>query len=257
MGALLIRLTHGAADLAVGAAVEAAGHPAVGRDAGSVAGIGEIGVPVTSDPDALAGADVAVDFSLHTAVPANVRAAAKHGKPVVIGTTGLTADEDAAVRDAARTVPVLRAPNMSRGMNLLFALIEQAARVLGREYDAEIVETHHRHKKDAPSGTALRLAESISRGRGQDPAQSLCYGRRGETGERPAGQIGVHALRAGDEVGEHTVLFATEGERVAFSHRAGSREAFAAGALHAARWLVTRRPGLYDMQDVLGLKNAT
>jgi 4-hydroxy-tetrahydrodipicolinate reductase len=174
---------------------------------------------------------------------------------VVVGTTGLSPEERAAVDEAAKIIPIMSAPNMSLGVNLLFTLVEQAAQALGMDYDVEITEAHHRYKKDAPSGTALRLGEKVAHGRKQNFRDVTIYGREGLGGERPKGQIGIHAIRAADIIGDHTVLFATEGERVEISHRATSRDAFAKGALHAGVWLVGgRKPGLYDMQDVLGLR---
>ena len=161
----------------------------------------------------------------------------------------------AAVELAAKSIAIVSAPNMSLGVNLLFALVEQAGKALGLDYDVEITEAHHRHKKDAPSGTALRLGEKVAQGRKQNFRDVAIYGREGLGGERPRGQIGIHAIRAADIIGDHTVLFATEGERVEISHRASSRDAFAKGALHASSWLATgRKPGMYDMQDVLGLR---
>jgi 4-hydroxy-tetrahydrodipicolinate reductase len=172
---------------------------------------------------------------------------------MVIGTTGLDAAETRAVHEAARKIPIVWAPNMSLGVNLLFALVEQTSRTLGMDYDIEIIETHHRRKKDAPSGTALRLGEKAAQGRGQSLESAVTHGRCGITGDRPRGQIGMHAMRAGDAIGDHTVLFATDGERLELSHRATNRDAFAAGALRAAVWVAGRTPGLYDMKDVLGL----
>lgn len=235
-------------------AVDAEGHPSIGQDAGSVAGAGALSVPITADAQsACASADVLIDFSFHAAVPDHARLAAETGRPMVIGTTGLTDDELAAVNDAAQQIAVMMAPNMSLGVNLLFALTQKAASVLGTSYDAEIIDVHHRHKKDAPSGTALRLGEKLAIGRDQNFEDVVCYGRAGDTGERPEGQIGIHALRSGDAIGDHVVSFATEGERIELAHSATSRDAFANGALHAARWVTSEGPGLYDMQDVLGL----
>jgi 4-hydroxy-tetrahydrodipicolinate reductase len=254
MGQALVRCSRRLEGVAIAGAVETAGHAALGRDAGVVAGIGELGVKVTDDlRAAIAGADAVIDFSVREAAPANVRAAAELRRAYVLGTTGLNDGERAAVQRAAQTVPIVWAPNMSLAVNLLFALVEKAAGVLGPDYDIEIVEMHHRFKKDAPSGTALRLGEKAAAGRGQAFASVANYGREGQVGERPRGQIGIHAVRGGDAVGDHTVLFATEGERLELTHRATSREAFAMGALHAARWVVSQRPRLYDMQDVLGL----
>jgi 4-hydroxy-tetrahydrodipicolinate reductase len=255
MGQVLVRCAQSMPDVQVTAAVEQASSPLLGKDPGLIAGIGDVGLQITSDlAAALNAADVTIDFSFHEAVPQNVRLAAQHGKAVVIGTTGLNPDERAAVNKAAQTIPIVWAPNMSLGVNLLFALVQQAGRILGMDYDVEIVEAHHRFKKDAPSGTALRLGEKVAEGRGQVFKDVAIYGREGLGDERPRGQIGLHALRAADIIGDHTVLFATDGERVEISHRATSRDAFARGALRAATWVGGRKPGLYDMQDVLGLR---
>lgn len=254
MGRMLVRCGHEMSGIDVTGATEIAGHASLGLDAGTLAGIGSLGVALTpSLGDALANADVLIDFTFHSAVAINAAAAAASGKSIVIGTTGLTDEEAVVVHNAARTVPIVWAPNMSLGVNLLFALAQRAAAILGTDYDAEIVEAHHRHKQDAPSGTALRLGEKVAAGRGQDFDSVTVYGREGVTGERPKGQIGIHAVRVGDVVGEHTLTFGTDGERVEFSHRASSRAAFANGALKAAIWLQGREAGLYDMQDVLGL----
>jgi 4-hydroxy-tetrahydrodipicolinate reductase len=253
MGQAVIRCAQRMDSVRVVAAVEGSAHPALGQDAGVAAGIGPIGVKLAAATGAAAEADALIDFSSHDAAPLNVGLAVSLGKGLVLGTTGLDARESSVVKEAAARVPIVWSPNMSLGMNLLFAMAGKAAAALGLDYDVEIVETHHRHKQDAPSGTALRLAEKVARGRQQDPASVLKHGRQGLTGERPRGQIGMHALRAGDEVGEHRVLFANEGERIEFLHRASSRDALAKGALRAAVWVAGRKPGLYDMQDVLGL----
>lgn len=255
MGQALARCSKLMTDVQVVAAVDAAACPLCGKDLGVVAGIGEIGTVISHDlASAVRAADVLIDFSFHENVPLTVKLAAEHRKAVVIGTTGLNPDERAAVDRAAGAIPIVWAPNMSLGVNMLFSLVEQAAKALGVDYDVEITEAHHRYKKDAPSGTALRLGEKVAEGRGQQFRDVAIYGREGLGGERPKGQIGIHALRAADIIGEHTVFFATEGERVEISHRATSRDAFAKGALRAAQWAVGRAPGLYDMQDVLGLK---
>lgn len=191
-----------------------------------------------------------IDFSFHTAVPALVAKAAEAGIPYVIGTTGITEDEQSAVNAAAKRIPVVQSGNYSLGVNLMLALVEKAAATLGKEYDIEITEMHHRHKKDAPSGTALMLAKSAAKGRGRD-AGAFIYGREGETGERPVGEIAIHALRGGSVVGDHTVMFAGELERVEIIHKAQDRAAFAAGALKALAWAKGRAPGIYTMRDVL------
>ena len=199
-----------------------------------------------------AGTDAVVDFTFHTAVPANIAKAAEEGVAYVLGTTGLTPEEQAAVEAAAKKVPVVQSSNYSLGVNLLLDLVRRAAATLGEEYDIEVVEMHHRMKKDAPSGTALMLAGAAAEGRGVDLDDVAVYGREGMVGERPAGEIAIHALRGGSVVGDHTVMFAGDVERVEITHRAQSREAFAAGALRAAEWTAGKAPGLYSMRDVLG-----
>ena len=199
-----------------------------------------------------AGTEAVIDFSFHSAVPAFVAKAAEEGLAYVLGTTGLSAEEQQAVDAAAKRIPVVQSGNYSLGVNLLLTLVKTAAKVLGPEYDVEVVEMHHRHKKDAPSGTALMLAKAAAAGRGVDFDAAAVYGRKGIVGERPEGEIAVHALRGGSVVGDHTVMFAGEVERVELTHRAQSREAFAAGALKAAQWAAGRQPGIYTMRDVLG-----
>ena len=199
-----------------------------------------------------AGTDAVVDFTFHSAVPANIVKAAEEGVAYVLGTTGLTPEEQAAVEAAAKKVPVVQSSNYSLGVNLLLDLVRRAAATLGEEYDIEVVEMHHRMKKDAPSGTALMLAGAAAEGRGVDLDDVAVYGREGMVGERPAGEIAIHALRGGSVVGDHTVMFAGDVERVEITHRAQSREAFAAGALRAAEWTAGKAPGLYSMRDVLG-----
>ena len=252
MGQALIRCAPRLPELQVVAALENAGHAALGQDAGLQAGIGAIQVPITAG--ASSSAEVVIDFTFHTAVIANLDAAVAAKQAVVLGTTGLTEAEQAAVHNAATQVPIVWAANMSLGVNVLLDLVRRAAAILGPDYDAEIVEMHHHFKKDAPSGTALALAESLAKGRGVALKDVICHGREGMVGERPRGQIGMHALRGGDVVGDHTVMFACEGERVEITHRASSREAFAMGALKAALWLHGKKPGLYNMRNVLGLE---
>ena len=217
---------------------------------------GGTGVTVTSDLAAVAPlCDVIVDFSSHHGTAGNAPRIAGWGKGWVIGTTGLSAEEKAAVADAAKKVPVVHTPNMSLGVNLLFALLEQAGRALkDKGYDVEIVERHHRRKKDAPSGTALYLGQAVANGMGADLQEVAVHGRQGlSKTDRPAAEIGFHAVRGGDIVGDHTVLFAADGECIEFSHRATSRDTFAIGALRAAAWLAGRPAGLYGMRDVLGV----
>lgn len=192
-----------------------------------------------------------IDFSFHTAVPAAVKKAAEQGIAYVIGTTGLTQEEQSVVDEAAKKIPVVQSGNYSLGINLLLELVKKASNVLGEEYDIEVVEMHHRHKKDAPSGTALMLAKAAADGRGLDFVKNAIYGREGETGERSSSEIAVHALRGGSVIGDHTVMFAGEVERVEITHKAQGREAFAAGALKALSWAKGKAPGLYNMRDVL------
>ena len=196
-----------------------------------------------------------IDFSYHTAVPVAVEKAAAKGIAYVIGTTGLTADEQKSVDAASKKIPIVQSGNYSLGVNLLLELVKNAAKVLGPEYDIEVTEMHHKHKKDAPSGTALMLARAAAQGRGKREEGRGCeftYGRHGDIGERPVGEIAIHALRGGSVVGDHTVMFAGDVERVELTHKAQGREAFAAGALKALKWAASQKPGLYNMRDVLG-----
>ena len=203
---------------------------------------------------ALAAAEVCIDFTLPESTVEHAGACRSRGCPMVIGTTGLSAGQLAALADAARDVAVVHAPNMSVGVNLCFKLLGIAARALGDGVDVEIIEAHHRHKVDAPSGTAVRMGEIIAAELGRDLAECAVYGREGHTGARDRRTIGFETIRAGDIVGEHTVMFGGDGERIELTHRSSSRANYAAGAVRAARWVVSRPPGLYDMQDVLGLR---
>lgn len=257
MGCALIRCIVRADDLELTGATEYAGAPSLDSDAGTTAGCAPLNVKITSDPAvAVGGADVAIDFSSREALAGNLQVTAGRGIPIVIGTTGLDDAMLAAVAETAQRIPIVRAANMSTGINVLLDLATRAAAILGFDYDIEIAETHHRHKKDAPSGTALALAAAVAAGREQNLAEVMVHGRSGMAGARPRGEIGMHALRGGDVVGEHTVHFAADGEKLEFTHRASSREAFALGALRAARWLAGRPSGLYDMRDVLGLRTS-
>ena len=255
MGRMLIREIGAAAGCIVSAATEQPGDAAVGRDAGAMAGLDPLGVTVVDNAGAAgAASDVLVDFTVPAAAAGHAAAAAETGTALVIGTTGLEPDQIAALEAAAATVPVVYAPNMSLGVNLLFAVTEQVARALGDDWDIEIQEMHHKHKADAPSGTALGFGRAAARGRDVDLDTAADRGRDGVTGARRQGDIGFAVLRGGDVAGEHTVMFATEGERVELTHKAGSRAIFARGAVRAARWAAGRAPGLYDMADVLGLR---
>lgn len=202
----------------------------------------------------LAKSDVLIDFTVADACVGNVRAAAEAGKPAVVGTTGLNDAQKAELATLAKRIAIVHAPNMSVGVNLLFKLTSEVASILGLDYNVEIVETHHNQKKDSPSGTAVRLAERAAEALGLDYAADAAHGREGLIGARPARQIGMHAVRGGDVVGDHTVYFIGQGERIELTHRAHNRDNFARGSLRAARFLLTAAPGLYDMQDVLGLR---
>ena len=255
MGRTLVAACADRPDVECAGALEHRGHDAIGVDAGTLAGVGAIGVEVTDDPGRfLDAADGVVDFSLPAGAAALAERCRAAGRQIVIGTTGLSAGERARVEACAADVPVLVAPNMSVGVNACFHLIEIASRVLGAETDVEIIEAHHRNKVDAPSGTAVRMGEIVADVLGRDLAKCAVYGREGHTGVRASGTIGFETIRGGDMVGEHTVMFAGTGERVEITHRSGSRLNFAHGALRASLWLRDRDAGLYDMQDVLGLR---
>lgn len=254
MGHCLVRALRDCEDLVLTGALASPTSAALGRDAGEVAQTGPVAVEVTADRAlALARAAVAIDFTLPEAVEDNLAAAAKAGIPLVIGITGLDEERHAAIRRASATLPVLVAPNMSLAVNLLFELAGRAAEALPADYDVEILEAHHRHKADAPSGTALRLGEVIAGARHGRLADVAVYGRSGKSAGRVPGAIGFASLRGGGIVGEHHVLFAGSGETIELVHRATDRMTFAHGALAAARWLVGKPPGLYGMSDVLGL----
>lgn len=250
MGRRLVALAHEDEQLQLVAALESSGHGLLGQDVGEVAGIGPIGVKLADT--LLEEPRIVIDFSLPVAAGAVIRLCLEHRAGLVMGTTGLSAADQAALDDAAGTIPVLQAPNMSLGVNLMFAVAGQIAARLGEDYDIEIVEAHHRFKKDAPSGTALGLAEAICRASGRDMATALQHGRSGEQ-ERKPGQIGMHALRMGDVVGRHTASFATLGEELQLTHIASNRDVFVRGALTAAKWLADKPAGRYGMKDVLGL----
>ncbi|MGH8119646.1 MAG: 4-hydroxy-tetrahydrodipicolinate reductase [Gammaproteobacteria bacterium] len=255
MGKTIIEACQETRGVRVAAAIEQKGSPALGKDAGEVAGTGRLGVAIVDDIAGVAGAfDVLIDFTAAPSVPENVKKCRKAGKNMVIGTTGLAPEQKKIITAAARDVAIVFAPNMSIGVNLCFRLLELAAQVIGADSDIEIIEAHHREKKDAPSGTSLRMGEVIAQTLGRDLRKCAVYGRRGVTGARNRKTIGFETIRAGDIVGEHTVMFATSGERVEISHKASSRKTFATGAIRAAQWITDRRNGLYDMQDVLGLE---
>ncbi|HUT23207.1 MAG TPA: 4-hydroxy-tetrahydrodipicolinate reductase [Sumerlaeia bacterium] len=255
MGLTILRCAAEDPEFEIVGGVEAEGSAAVGRRVGDLIGRPEINAPIVGDFVGLAPPDnaVVVDFSLPEGLVPQIRWSAEQGLSSVIGTTGLGESERAEIERASREIPVVFAPNMSVGVNTLFKITADVARILGESYDVEIAEMHHRYKKDAPSGTARRLGEIAAEAMGGTYEELVRDGRSGITGERPARQIGMHALRGGDVVGEHTVTFAALGERIELTHRAQSRETFARGALRAAAWVAGREPGLYDMQDVLGI----
>jgi 4-hydroxy-tetrahydrodipicolinate reductase len=256
MGSTLLRLARGSPGLSVVGATARPGSAAVGQDAGHAARLSDpLGLAVVDSLGRAidAGAQVVIDFTHAQASVEHARLCAARGVPMVIGSTGFTPESRAEVAVAAQAIPVVLAPNTSVGVNVVIQVAAELARVLGEGFDVEVLEAHHRMKKDAPSGTALRLAEVLAGALGRT-REELVFAREGEVGARTQKEIGVQALRGGDVVGEHTVYFFGEGERVELTHRATSRDQFAKGALRAANWVVAQRPGLYDMADVLGLK---
>ena len=246
MGRTLIEGVLADRELTLAVALEAPGAAAIGQAAGALR--------ITADLAALAAADVLVDFTRPEGTLAYLEACLKQNRRMVIGTTGFSEAQSARIAEAARRIPIVLSPNFAIGVNVVFRLAQTAARALGDAYDVEIVEAHHRHKADAPSGTALKLGELVAQALGRDLGKVATHGRHGDTGERPARAIGFHAIRGGEIVGEHTVLFAGPGERVEVTVRSQSRTTYASGAIRAAKWLAGQGPGLYDMFDVLGLK---
>ncbi|MGI9304007.1 MAG: 4-hydroxy-tetrahydrodipicolinate reductase [Gammaproteobacteria bacterium] len=255
MGRALIEAANLDGAITLGAAVEHPDSSLIGADAGEVAGVGKAGVPILASLAALGDAyDVAIDFTRPGPALATLDICREQGKRMVIGTTGFSAAQREQIEAAARDIAVVLAPNMSVGLNLCLKLLDTAARVLGDDVDVEVIEAHHRHKVDAPSGTALKMGEVLAAALGRDLDECAVYGRQGNTGERDRKTIGFETIRAGDIVGEHTVLFGAAGERVEITHKASSRMTFARGAMRAAKWLADKPCGLFDMQDVLGLK---
>jgi len=255
MGSRIGQILSETSGVVLAGGFERPGHPLVGKDLSFAVGGEPRGVIIGSSiEEVLSAAEVVIDFTSAEASLANLRAASRAGVPMVIGSTGWKPEGLAEARELAGRVPVVIAPNMSRGVNVLFKVVADVARLLGEDFDIEVLEAHHRMKKDAPSGTALRLAEAAAKALGRDLSAVGVYERRGLTGERTKDEIGLQTLRGGDIVGEHMVLFAGMGERIELIHRAHSRDNFARGAVHAAKWVVAQPPGLYDMQDVLGIK---
>lgn len=252
MGRMLLTGIESSTDLKLSGGMDSPDSPWLSKDASGFAGAIGAGVIVTANPAiAVRGAQVSIAFALPQATPTLVAACVKARCPLVLGTTGHSPEQKATVDEAAKQIPVVMTSNFSLGVNLLFKLAEQTARALNADYDIEIYEAHHRNKKDAPSGTALSLGESVAKGRGVSLKEKAVYERYGDTGARERGSIGFSVIRGGDIIGDHTVTFAGIGERIELTHRASDRMAFAQGALHAARWLVGKSPGMYSMQDVL------
>jgi 4-hydroxy-tetrahydrodipicolinate reductase len=254
MGKTLVQAISEADGLTLGAAFEHPDNEALGRDAGELAGIGTAGVSISGDPGScVSDFDVVIDFTVPAATVALAQVCAQHGKALVVGTTGFTESELTKLQDAAKHTAVFMAPNMSVGVNLVFKLIEIAAQALGNSVDVEVIEAHHRHKIDAPSGTAVKMGEVLAAALDRNLEKDAIYGRQGITGARARNTIGFSTVRGGDIVGEHTVMFAGEGERIEITHRASSRMNFAQGALRAAHYVSDKTPGMYDMQMLLDL----
>jgi 4-hydroxy-tetrahydrodipicolinate reductase len=255
MGSRIVNVLSTSEGITLGGALERKGQPLIGQDAGGPAGIPATGVKITDDlAAALRAGDVLIDFTSPEASFAHLKACAEQGRAAVIGSTGFTKEHLAEVHTYVQKVPCVLSPNMSIGVNLCFKVLAEIAKTIGEDYDMEIVEAHHRMKKDAPSGTAMKMAQVIAQAVNRNLDEVGVYARKGMIGERTKKEIGIQTLRAGDIVGEHTVLFAGKGERIELTHRAHSRDTFAAGAVRAAKWVVGKKPGLYDMMDVLGLK---
>ena len=252
MGKFIISLAVEADEFDIIAAIENKDHPDIGKDAGLVAGMQPINVEIGSNyPDS---SDVVIDFSQPAAADKTIDYCSKSGAALVLGTTGLNDEQREKIKAASEKVPVIYGTNMSVGMNVLFSIVGKVAALLGGDYDIEIIEQHHRFKKDAPSGSALTLAENICKATERGFPDSLVHGREGKEALRQEGSIGMHAVRAGDITGEHSVIFGTLGEKVTLSHTAHSRDTFARGALRAAKWLTGKKPASYSMADVLGIK---
>jgi len=254
MGKTIVLCIEDTEGVSVTGGIEYSGHPAIGSDIGELAGVEKKGIAIVENiEDALASCDVIIDFTTPDASVHNLNMAVKYAKSIVIGTTGFSAGQKESISQAAKSIRCVLAPNMSIGVNVLFKVAGDVAKILDDAYDIEIIEAHHKFKKDAPSGTAVRLSEIIADSLGRSIDEVGVYGRKGMT-ERTSKEIGVHTIRAGDIVGEHRVLFGGMGENLELFHRAQSRETFARGSIRAATWLVNQSHGLYDMQDVLGLR---
>jgi len=255
MGGAVVRAIRQTSDIKLVGAIDRPAGARLGKDAGEISQAGKLNLPVSDDlARYLRPNSVVIDFTSAEASLTYLRVAAKKKTPIVVGTTGFNPTQVAEIKKLARRTPVLLSANMSLGVNLLVSVVEKVAEKLGDDYDVEIIEAHHRFKKDAPSGTALAMGKAIAKGLKRDLDQVAINGRKGITGERSKREIALLSVRAGDIVGEHTVIFGGIGERLEFIHRAHSRDTFARGAVRAAQWLANQKPGLYDMQDVLGLK---
>lgn len=255
MGKTIIEVINSNERVELGAAIESHDSTFIGMDAGTIAGVGAQNVLIDDNLDVQsANFDVLIDFTFAAGIDENINSCKKHNKPIVIGTTGLSDAQKELIQTCSESIPIVFAPNMSIGVNLCLKLLELASNIIGEDSDIEIIEAHHRHKVDAPSGTAIKMGEVIANQLGRNLDDCAIYGREGFTGERDRKTIGFETIRAGDIVGDHTVMFASEGERVEITHKASSRKTFASGAVRAAEWLVNKESGLFDMQDVLGLK---
>ena len=258
MGRMLVTGILQDKDLELVGAIEASSVPFLGKDAGELAGLASLGVPIVDDshlPELFKKADVAINFiTPKEAVLKHLQIAVDNKKPMVIGTTGFTVEEEEKIKELASNIPIVKAPNMSIGVNVMLKVLRDIAKVLGDDYDVEIIETHHNKKKDSPSGTADRMARVIAEALGRNLGEVGIYGRKGIVGERTQEEIGIHAVRAGDIVGDHIVLFGGIGERLEIIHRAQSREPYVKGALRAAKWIINAPNGLHDISEVLGLQ---
>ena len=256
MGRMLIEATQDNPQTTLSAAIERQGSSLVGADAGEVAAIGRLEIQIVDDLKAvISDIDVLIDFSLPAATEQNMQVCAEHNVAMVIGTTGFNEQQEQVLATASEQIAIVYAGNYSTGVNLSLKLLGMAAKAFGKDADVEIIEAHHKHKIDAPSGTAYMMAEAVAEARGQNLKDVAVYGREGQTGEREAGTIGIHAIRGGEIIGDHTVMFIADGEVVEITHRARARMTFAAGAVRAATWIVQQPIGQYNMQDVLGLND--
>jgi 4-hydroxy-tetrahydrodipicolinate reductase len=252
MGRRIASIAFKDKDIEITAAVESAGHADIGKNLGTITGAENLFVDITSDlSSAVKGSDVIIDFTTPSATLSNLKVARDEKIPIVIGTTGITDEELKVIDSSSKKIPILFSSNMSIGVNLIFGVAPEAAIALGEDYDIEIVEAHHNMKKDSPSGTAKTLLKKIAEAKGAQVKNIAIYGRMGNSGERPKGQICVHAIRGGNIIGEHTVIFAGSDETIEITHRARSRDVFAKGAIKAAKYIADKSPGLYDMQDVI------